>query len=168
MTWSAMRFKALAGPFQVAFHDKTCFISCVHPSRHQAMTTRLFVPKKTKASQHNGFSLPACGSKNMTQAYLRRPLPITFFSALLSFDLIHTRKCRSGGGEKTYASHSSGAAGNILTSSRNKPLNIAMKIGCEKEHSCPRIVPNGGSNFTARHLRQRTFLCGSLNYCAFP
>lgn len=167
MTWSAMRFKAVAGPFRSRFMTKPAlFLASTFPGTTPQQP--VYLSPKTKVSRHSGFSLPTSQSKNMTRAYLRRPLPITFFSALLSFDLIHTRKCRSGGGEKTYASHSSGAAGNILTSSRNKPLNIATKIGCEKEHSCPHIVPNGGSNFTARHLRQRTFLCGSLNYCAFP
>lgn len=101
MTWSAMRFKAVAGPFRSHFVTKTSlFLASTLPGTTPQQP--VYSSPKTKASRHSGFSLPTSQSKNMTQAYLRRSLPITFFSALLSFDLIHTRKCRSGGGEKKH------------------------------------------------------------------
>lgn len=72
--------------------------------------------------------LGECGTR---RSISWEPAPITSLSALLSFDSIHTRKRGSGGGSKreggTYASLSLGTAGNILTSSRKKPLNIAEK-----------------------------------------
>lgn len=60
-----------------------------------------------------------------------------------SFDWIHTRKWRWDGRE-THASLISGAAGNILTSTRIRPLNIAMNMECvlEEKHWFLCFVPH--------------------------
>lgn len=87
-------------------------------------------PKLVQKKPNGALCRAVRGERGTCRSYLLRPAPITSLSALLSFDLIHTRKRRSGGGSGrggTYASLGSGAAGNILTSSRKKPLNIAEK-----------------------------------------
>lgn len=128
----------VSGPFSLHFHDRqTCFTShvlsiCSHhfqgpqENTEQPPQTTSFIRKKRTGP----LCRPVRGKHGTCRSYLQRPAPITSLSALLSFDLIHTRKRRSGGGSGwggTYASLSLGAAGNILTSSRNKPLNIAEK-----------------------------------------
>lgn len=70
-------------------------------------------------------------------------------------------------GEKTYASLSSRTAGNILTSSKNRPLNIATKIGCalQEKHPSLYIIPYDDW-ISQPNASDEGFSCG-LNYLAF-
>lgn len=57
MTWSAMRFKAVAGSFRLHFETKPALFSFLNPSRHHTTTTGLFVPKnKSEPTQRIYFA----------------------------------------------------------------------------------------------------------------